>query len=177
MKYSDQILVQMIKADNTYAFRALYEKYQGQLYSFLLKYINSSKAEEIVQQVFVNIWVNRVNLKYELSIKSYIFTSAKNILISEMRKCAVEMQYLDIQTYKQHQTVEDPYQSIYRDELKEIINDLINKLPEKRQQIFRLSREKGLSYKEIAETLSISVNTVDTQIKRAIKFLKENLKK
>lgn len=167
----------MIKAGNTYAFKLLYEKYEGQLYSFLLKYINSSEAEEIVQQVFVNLWVNRVNLKDELSIKSYLFTSGKNMLISELRKCSVEMQYIDIQTYRQQQTTEDPYQSIYRDELKEIINDLINTLPEKRQQIFRLSREKGLSYKEIAETLGISVNTVDTQIKRAIKFLKENLKK
>jgi RNA polymerase sigma-70 factor (ECF subfamily) len=167
----------MIKAGNTYAFKVLYERYQGQLYSFLFNYINSSKAKDIVQQVFVNIWLNRVNLKDELSIKSYIFTTGKNILISEMRKYTVEMQYIDLQTYKQLQATEDPYQSIYRDELKEIINDLINKLPEKRQQIFRLSREKGLSYKEIAETLNVSVNTVDTQIKRAIKFLKENLKK
>ena len=72
--------------------------------------------------------------------------------------------------------IEDGYSIIYEEEMRNILNDLIDELPEQCRNIFILSREKGLKYKEIANQLNISPKTVETQIYRALKFIKRRLK-
>ncbi len=174
--YSDQELVKEIKAGNMLAFDALYKKYCISLYKFVFSIIKSSdEAENIIQEVFLNLWLNRNNILKEESVKYYIFTIAYNSTISIIRKKIKESQFIeDLKNIQIHTQVSVESEIEYN-ELNEKLNEIINELPERQKEVFLLHKSEGLKYSEIAEKLNISVNTVENHMSRALKTIREKL--
>jgi RNA polymerase sigma-70 factor (ECF subfamily) len=173
---NETLLVHNLSKGNLLAFNTLYKEYSGRLYRFALGYLKSEdEAEELVQEVFTRIWEKRVDLKEELSFKSFLFTIAFNIIRKHFRTKAYLSEYfkteigadLDMQTS----------QKISYDSLHQYITELVNKLPVRRKEIFIKSRFDGLSIREISEKLKISHKTVENQLTDALKFIRTNLNK
>ncbi len=169
-------LFDRIKKGDEKAFETFFHKYYGQLCLYATKIINNnSAAEEIVQDFFVKIWEKREHTNIETSIKNYLFRSIKNLCINYIQHNKTKIQYAQkvISEIENNFADENSFPEI---ELSQKIEESINSLPEKRKEIFRLSRQEGLKYKEIAEKLNISIKTVETQMSLAIKTLRDILK-
>jgi len=174
----DKEYVESLKRDDFVAFDALFHKYSANLYAFALSITRDSfAAEEIAQLVFLNVWEKRGQIKEHLSFKSFLFSIAYHETISWLRKEKSEKMKIGefvrisgFQTNETEQTVE------FRN-IEGLANQLIQEMPEKRKEIFRLSREQGFSNKEIAEKLGISIKTVENQMTSALKYLREKLGK
>ena len=131
-------------------------------------------AENIVQDVFVMVWTNKGSLDYTKSIKTYLFTAVKNNSFKYLRHLNVERAHSDI-TLDANVEI-DPANKIEKSETADQIQREINNLPEKCREIFSMSKFDKLKYSEIADILDISIKTVETQMGRALKKLRENLK-
>lgn len=171
-------LIRSFKNGDAKAFEKLFQLHHKKLYGFLYKLLNSKHdAEEIVQDTFVKIWERRKDFVEGNSFESFLFKIAKNSFLNLNRKKVnrrvVESNILLKQPTYSNQTEE----YVLFEETREILDAIINDLPPKRQEIFILRRIEGLSRKEIAEKLDISVITVDSQLLKANKFIKEELKK
>ena len=171
----ESLLVRNLSKGNILAFNTLYKAYSGRLYRFANGYLKSeAEAEELVQEVFTIIWEKRATLKEELSLKSFLFTIAFNIIRKHFRKRLSLLNYLksglnsdlDMQTS----------QKITHDSLFQFISRLVNLLPQKRKEIFIKSRFEGLTIKEISEDLNISHKTVENQLTDALKFIRTNIR-
>jgi RNA polymerase sigma-70 factor (ECF subfamily) len=171
---AEKLLVREIKKGDHESFRQIYYKYCEKVYLFAVRYINNYReAEEIVQEVFSRIWEHRKNLDENRSFNGYILTITKNIIFNENRKKVnfdIYAQY--IINYIQGNTNQTENQVIYEN-VKNLINNEVEKFPPKRRQIYNLSRHEGLSYIEIAKKLSISEKTVETHLRLALGRLKK----
>src|SRR5690606_17019450 len=161
------------------AFYQLYERYSRRLYGFVLRYIKlESEAEEIVQEVFVIIWESRNKIDVYSSFESYLFTIAYNATISQFRKKASEKKYLEhLRSIQQVENAPDLIDEIQFNELNERVHSLLNEITPRQREIFRLSREQGLTHDEIAQKLGISTTTVKKHISNTLSFLKIHLDK
>lgn len=167
-----ELIIRLIEGDAD-AFEKIYYLYVEKVYYFAIRYLkNESDTEEIVQEVFTRIWENRQNLDPDLSFSGYILTTTKNTIFNNNRKkinhqayCKHIISYLQ----KHMHNVED--EVIYND-LMTLLSKTIESLPPKRQQIFKLSRMQGKSYKEISSELSISEKTIETHIRLALRDIK-----
>ena len=176
MPEKEKILVSLMKAGNSFAFEKLYFGYSKKLYNFALNILNSKEdAEGIVQNVFTKIWETRSEINTELSFAGYIFRIAKNMMLNQLKKKINEKTYINYLLSKPEVTSQPVEQVIYFMELNFEIERIISELPEKRRKIFRLSRNEGLTYKEIAEEMNISVNTVNTQISKSLEHIRDQL--
>lgn len=166
----------LIQQDDKVAFYQLYESYSKRLYGFVLRFLKQEDdAEEIVQEVFVKIWESRKKIDAYSSFESYIFTIAYNATISLLRKRITESKYLEHLKSVQFEDTPDIIGEIQYKELNEKIHSLLDELTPRQKEIFLLSREAGLSHKEIAEKLDISVLTVKKHITNTLAFLKSRL--
>jgi RNA polymerase sigma-70 factor (ECF subfamily) len=173
---SDNELFLELKKDNEIAFEQLFNKYYASLCLFTFQFLHDREmAEEIVQEVFVKIWAKRKTLQIETSVKRYLLSSVRNQSLNLIQHEKVEKRYArQAQLGTMGEQNLDPY--FLEVGLRRKIEQSISLLPEKRREIFRLSREEGLKYQEIANRLNISVKTVETHMGLALKQLKEMLK-
>lgn len=132
-------------------------------------------AEETVQDMFVRIWEKRSTLNIETSVQHYFFRSIRNQCLNQIQHQKIRKQYASMVLESSYQEI-DPEQHYIEVDLIKRIEKSIDSLPAKRQEIFRLSREQGLKYKEIAEELNISIKTVEAQMGLALKHLRDDLK-
>ncbi|MEO9851317.1 MAG: RNA polymerase sigma-70 factor [Reichenbachiella sp.] len=171
----DELILRLSNHDRG-AFEQIFRTYYADLCKFCMKYVRDEQvAEEVVQEVFINIWERRSNLTITTSIKSYLFTAIRNRSFN----------YLKLQLPKEQKKVDlegigfleadNREQEMIMDELRHHVHAAIEALPNKCQIIFNLSRNAGMTYKEIADELDISVKTVENQIGLALKKLRENL--
>lgn len=174
-QYHDDDLVRMIREeDSSAAFEALYNRYwQKLLIQAKLKTGSEEDAEEIVQHVFMNIWKTRKNLHIQHSFYTYIASCVKYEIMATLVKQKKQQRALSgffntTGESRDNYTAEwVDYESTRRE-----LEATIQNLPEKCQLVFRLSREKGFSEKQIAEKLSISKKTVEAHMTRALKILR-----
>ncbi len=139
----------------------------------LLSYANH-EAEDIVSDIFCNLWVNRESLEIRDSIASYLYRAVKNRIINHHKKNKWSMIDIDEAAHEvvgqKHQL---PDHLMSYKQFNERIIYLVNQLPEKTRVVFMMSREEGLTYEQIAEMMDVSINTIKTHMFRAIRFLKE----
>ncbi len=177
MTYSNTELVKLLKKGDMSAFDVIYKKYSRRLYGFVFRYVKQeSDTEEIVQEVFIKIWQSRDKINVYSSFESFLFTIAHNATINLLKKRATEQKYLE--HVKSLQQIEETYEiadEIHYKELKQKFQDLLNELSPRQKEIFLMSREEGLSHKEIAEKLGISSNTVKNHLVTTLAFLKKRL--
>lgn len=174
--YSDEELMQEIKADNMIGFDTLYKRYSKRLLKFSFSILKSrEESENILQDVFLNLWENRHKVENDSSVKYYIFTIAYNSSISLIRKKVRETQFIDFLKMRQDITQEPLSVEIEFNELKNKIDQIIDHLPQRQKEVYLLHRNEGLKYHEIAEKLKISVNTIENHMSRALKTIRKEL--
>lgn len=175
MKNECQLITKLREGDKR-AFKELYLNYADKLFYFSLKYTqNKDDANEIVQTIFLKVWENRSNINPELSFNAYLIQIGKNIIYRQYQKRELERKY---QLYsKEHQvaTTHNTEEYIIFSELEQKTRDYIGSMPEKRKQVFMLSRVEGLSHEQIAEKLGISVGTVKQHMNKALKTLNNKM--
>jgi len=175
---ADKEYVECLKKDDIPAFDALFRKYSVSLYAFALSITRDSfAAEEITQLVFLKVWEKRARINEYLSFKSFLFSVAYHETISWLRKENSEKRRIGEYAQFSGSLTNETEQAVEFHNMALVTEHLIDEMPEKRREIFRLSREQGLSNKEIAEKLNISVKTVENQMTSALKYLREKLGK
>ncbi|MBS1933820.1 MAG: sigma-70 family RNA polymerase sigma factor [Bacteroidetes bacterium] len=167
-------LIKNIQQGNQQSFQDFYNEYHSKLYLYIYKYTQSEwLAEETVQMSFLKIWENRKNLSLEHDLSAQLFRTGKSIVIDLLRKNEVrktlplhsaELQATDVN----HSFIEA------KNELS-LAMSAIETMPPVQQKVFKYSRFKELSHKEISSELSISPKTIETHITRAIKHIKKSL--
>ena len=172
--YDEKELLLLLLNGNEQAFEKIYQLYSTRLYGNLLKLVKSeAEAQEILQDVFLKIWENRQSIDIEKSFRSYLFKIAENKVVDFFRKAARdkkrESRLILLATYK-YLPVEDLLQS---DERSVILQKAIDSLPPQRQQVFRLCKLEGKSYKQVSELLNISVSTISDHIVKATKSIRD----
>ena len=169
----------LLKNDSRKSFEQLYHRYSGKLYNFVMKVSKGDSyiAEEMVQRTFIKVWETKEYINSDKSFISYLCTIAKNMLLNEYEHQSVQFiyhEYIKMNTIDEDSNTE---KQVDKNLLEEYIEKLTKKLPPKRQEIFILSRKDGLSNKEIAERLNISESTIETQLSKALAFMKTQIQK
>ena len=180
MSTSDNtLLIKQMKAGNMKAFDTIYHQYCNRLFGFVMKLIKEKNdAEEIVQEVFTRLWASRQQIDEYASFDSYLFTITYNTSMSLLRKRLSEKKYMEHLGNIQDEVSEaNAIEEIQYSELNQKYKDILNQLTPRQKEIFLLSREEGLTHKEIAAKLGISKNTVEIHISNALNFIKNNLDK
>lgn len=160
------------------AFKKIFLAYYERLYGFAYSFVKRSDvAEDIVQTVFLKIWEQKESWDPPGLLKHYLFTAVRNEALNILKHLKIVSE-----TEEEVSMIYDEIKSSYYSEqdqevekLRKEIQKAIDKLPERCQQIYILSRRSGLTYAEIAEILEISVNTVGTQMGRALSSLRSDL--
>jgi len=170
------IFTRMIEGDME-AFRFFFEKYYSHLCNLVYVYLHDPlMAEEIVQDIFVYFWEKKEKIHIESSVKSYLLHASKNKSLNYIRngkaRLAIHHKLADLNEV----STEMPDHILDGNQLMEIINKAIDSLPERCREVYILGKEKSLSYKEISEELGISVKTVEVQMGKALKRLREQLR-
>lgn len=172
--YSDEELLDLLKSDDNNAFRELYERYWKKLLVRANILLDSNEdAEELVHDIFVKLWKKRNTIALRHTFHTYVAAMLQYACFEVLanRKRNVSVKNIEMTGFADTSTQE----YLDFDSLRNQLEDAVKQLPDKCQLIFRLSREEGLSDKAIAEKLHISVNTVRTQIARALRKLKASL--
>lgn len=154
----------------------IFAMYHNRIFRFSLSYLkNDNDAYDIVQDVFIKIWENRLYLDPNTNFDAFIFTITKNAVLSLFRKRLSERKYLDYLAEADHENSHDTEKQTDFVFLQQKYEELIENLPQKRKEIFLLSRKSGLSNKEIALKQGISEKTVEDHITKALAYLKKQL--
>lgn len=158
-------------------FEQIFRTHFSSLCHFARKYIRDTDVcKEIVHNVFVNIWEKRTSIDLQKNIKSYLFSAVysrcMNYIRDQKKFDGNAQEHIEVMEKADDQDIE---QKMAETELEGRINLAIQSLPEKCREVFQLNRIEGLKYKEIAEKLGISIKTVENQVSKALKVLRENL--
>jgi RNA polymerase sigma-70 factor (ECF subfamily) len=177
-------LIQKIKTNNQPAFEVVFLRYYAALCQYAYTILGSKDAgEEVVQDIFVKLWEHREKLDISGSIKSYLYRTVHNQCINQIQSWKVRNEYskkLTKEAGPEYFTItpfadEYPIANLIARELEDKITESINALPEQCREVFLLIRVHNNSYQEVANKLNISLNTVKTQMHRAIVKLREML--
>ena len=171
----DKLDWRKIKSGDKQEFRLLFDEYYSSLCLYANSVVNDLElSQDIVSDCFVKIWEKKATIHIKSSLKHYLLLTVRNAIYSylrspESRKADIEM----ILEKLENSPIEE--YDLDRDETIVHIYKLIEKLPEQRRLILEMATFQGKSYKEIAELLGISVNTVNKQMSRAYRFLRDNM--
>ncbi|TGV00562.1 RNA polymerase sigma-70 factor [Flavivirga rizhaonensis] len=174
-KLKDDLLIERLKNDDKKVLTELYNTYWKPLFlsSYnLLK--NKELCEEIIQDVFIDLWNKREKIQIQISLNSYLYACTRYKVFAQFRKnkiIRIEL-YEDLKNRFQYST---PETKIMHKELVAQINAVVETLPRKCQNVYKLSRHQQLSHKEIAEQLNISTKTVENHISFALRALRNSL--
>jgi RNA polymerase sigma-70 factor (ECF subfamily) len=171
----DQELWQKIMIGDREAFASLFNTYYQQLYQFAGRFVKDAQAaENIVQDLFVTLWIKRTKLNIKSTLKSYLYAAIKNRSLSYRKKNLnhISEEYVAEDKRDGDASPEDKY---IQEEINAAVHQAIANLPEKCRLIYQMKRYDNLRYTEIADILNISVNTVKTQLQRALKSLDKQI--
>lgn len=172
---SSNDIKQLIAGDES-AFRLVYEHYSQQVYWLAFRFLkDKEQSEEIVQEAFLRLWLNKELLDEQGNMWLYLYVIAKRLSLNALRdihRSAALFEKLLYNIKEAHNNLEE---EILIAEMERFTEEAVLKLPKQQQLIFNLSRTEGLSHKEIAEKLQISPNTVKNHMVAALKTLKAGL--
>jgi RNA polymerase sigma-70 factor (ECF subfamily) len=176
--HTEKELVKKLKEGDSFAFEVLFYKYRNKVKGFAVKIVPAQiDPEEIVQEVFVKLWLKKEAVDPGKDFQSYLFSIAKHLVLDHLKSAVNRKLYFVGEHFQQDLLIEEGQENALQEDAEEKLQRLIDEIPERRREIFRLSRFEGLSYKQIAERLNISENTVDSQIRNALAFLRKEFRK
>lgn len=174
--YSDEALLELLRQEELAAFEEIYSRYWKRLYSMCYKRVQSREiSEELVQDIFTSLWMSRGTASIE-NLSAYLFTAIKYKVINYFEKELSRRTYSKAQLISKVREDNSTEEAVLLDDLKLALEREIEKLPAKRQMIYKLYRQENLSMKQVASQLGISEKTVENQFGKALKMLKVNLK-
>ncbi len=185
-KKIEETLFKLVKRGDESAFEMLFKLYYSDLCNYALTIVKIPEiAEEVVQEMFINIWQKRNSIDIEVSWKAYVYRAVHNRCLNHLKRSKVLKnpdQEIREEVIYHHQIAiqnldPDILDRLISEELAKTIRNELEQLPEQCRKIFLLSREELLTYPEIAEKLNLSINTVKTQMKRALNKLHEAIDK
>lgn len=175
--FNDQQLILLIAGGNQAAMSVLYERYYEMLCRAAFKRLqNESVVEELVQDVFINIWKKAAELDPEGSIKSYLFATLRNKVLYEIRASIAIAKHAVSLTQQDTAYMPDSFELLHTKHLEQKFHSVVNDLPPQCREAFKLSRLENLPYKSIAERMNISVNTVEKHIGKALGVLRKSFR-
>ena len=162
-----------IEQSNQKAFEDLYRMFFPRLYNFAMLYVHKKEAaEEIVNDIMVKIWEKRITVCIIENLETYLFTAVRNHSLNYLQKYSHYHIAVEPETgLAEVISINDPEKELEWKEISFKLNMAVEQLPEQCRTVFRLIKEEGFKYKQVAEILSISPRTVETQLFRAIKKL------
>ncbi len=167
-------LMRRLAAGDQQAFTVLYEQYRGVSYSFVLSLVkDSSISKDIVHDVFVKLWLKRESLAKVLSFNRYLYQMLKNAVYDHFSAMQVSRHYIDELTNFKDDYSDITQSAISMNELQMLIFEAVSRMPEKRREVFRMSRYQNVENKEIARRLNIDVRTVENHITNALSDIRE----
>ena len=169
--------VKALNRSERWGFRVIFDSFHAKVYNTAKKMgISHEDAEEIVQDLFLFLWERRTSIDHKLSINAYLLTITKRMVIKRMKRDLLKKNYFN-QKLKEDRNYDNGTEDyLIFSETERNLKDSIHNLPDHRRQIFMLSRESGLTNDEISEKLNISKRTVENQLYRATKSIKDDLK-
>jgi RNA polymerase sigma-70 factor (ECF subfamily) len=175
-KFTDEQLVALLKTGNQQAFTEIYDRYAANLAGFAgSKLYNLDDAKDILHDLFVKLWENRGQIHINSNLQSYLFAMVRHRIVDKIRKNITREEYAFM---LQSLTTANQYnidKQVEAKELRQTIENSMLQLPARVKEIFKLSREEGLSNREIAEKLNLSEQTIKNQISAALKHLRKSL--
>ncbi|MGH7695542.1 MAG: RNA polymerase sigma factor [Gemmatimonadaceae bacterium] len=175
---NDAELARRMRLGDERALETIFRAYYPGLVGFVRRYVKTTEiAEELVQDLFLKLWSRRGSLGEIDSVKTYLFRAARNTALNHLRRRKLEHEWLEKEgtTITEEQTQEGD-ETVTESELASAVRAAVDRLPPRCREVFMLSRDGGLTYGEIAKSLGISIKTVETQMGRALKALREHLK-
>ncbi|WP_165798472.1 RNA polymerase sigma factor [Chitinophaga costaii] len=171
-EYSDSQLLVLVQQGDKDAFTLLYNRYWDKLLVYVMRAVQvQSDAEDIVQELFISLWKRRESLDIRSALSTYLFNSARYGAIRYIEKNITRSNYLEFLS-KTTPAAPAADQALALKEVSAQMEEVVAGMPERMQQVFRLSREQHLSHREIAAQLGISEETVKKQIYRALQLLR-----
>lgn len=174
LKSEDIELMDRMRSGDDIALRLIYDKYWNHLYNSAFNLLKDQQAcEDIIQEVFINLWNKREFIEIKVSLKAYLFASTRYEVYRQVRLGNVRVDIFD----HVHERLITPseYGNIEHKELLSQINSIVDKLSTKCKEVYKLSREEQLSHKEIASQLDISTKTVENHLTKALRQLRISL--
>lgn len=173
---SEKYIIKGIQKGDPQAFKMLMKKYFSELADFAYHYVKSSQtAKDVVQDVFANIWERKDSWHPNQSIKMYLYQSVKNEALKKIRDQKTEKKYIKAYSTERKSWRVFPRELENADQFKKDVQRAIQELPDRARMAYKLHRRDGLTYKEIAKVMEISHKTVESQISRALKILRNKL--
>lgn len=172
-----EILARIAQGDQR-AFELIYQKYHARIYHFALGYLkNEMDAEEVVQEIFLKLWMRDSRSLPISSLPAYLQTLVRNHSLNALRRKA-RMNATDLEaSVDWTEAHEETEQQILLNDTRKVLNQAIELLPPQQKRIYQLCHVEGVKYEEAAKQLSISPGTVHSHVKAALKFLRGHLRK
>jgi RNA polymerase sigma-70 factor (family 1) len=175
--YTDTELVSHIRNGDIKSFEWVFNLYADKLVRYATTILkNTYEAEDIVQQLFVQLWAKRDGLNVTSSFKSYLYRAVHNSCLNKIKQHNVKESYAQYYTHVADGTSGPASQEVEKKEVHSAIERAISDLPEQCRIIFEMSRVEQLKYQEIADKLELSVKTVENQMGKALKHMRSRLK-
>jgi RNA polymerase sigma-70 factor, Bacteroides expansion family 1 len=175
--YTDGELIRFLQKGDAAAFTEIYHRYWKKLLSVACNKLPSvEEAQELVQDVFLDLWNRKKNVEIRTELKAYLATAVKYRVINMLAKHARTRQYLKEKNLAAENTSHNHTEEwLSFEELKDKLASLVAALPEKCRLVYRLSRDEGYTHKEIAQLLRLSEKSVESNLARALKKLRTGL--
>jgi len=172
----DQQLVKSLRKGDVFAYNELFHKYSQKVFNFSIKHLeNEEDVKDLVQEIFMKIWDKRNEINEKKSFNGFLFTITLNSIRDYFRKKVKNRKLIDKWLEETEPYSDSTVLSIDYRSLEKVVGTLVEKLPHKRQMVFRLSRNEGLSNDEIAEQMNIQKKTVENHLNLALNYLREKL--
>lgn len=176
MEVQDDIIRGRLLQKDEAAFEQVFTTHFKNLHAYACTLLqNEAEAEETVQQVFFKLWERMDRLHIEGSLAAYLYRAVYNESINHLRHRKVRQEHRLHVAYSSRQDQEQPGNQLRNKELEERLHKALNTLPEQCRTIFQMSRFENLKYREIATRLEISVKTVENQMGKALRLLRNEL--
>lgn len=174
----DKQLIERIRKGNSAAFEELFNRYWEPLFAAAMHRLQSRDlSQDVIQELFVDLWVKRTSLQIQSNVEGYLYTSLKHRIINKIKSEAVRDKYekMVLEFYEINELATG--RQFSEKALLEEIKKQTEKLPDRRREIFEMSRFDQLSHKEISDKLNISPKTVENHINNALKTIRPRLEK
>lgn len=176
-RLSDQELVALLKKGNQDAFTEIYDRYWRIMYGHVYKMLlDEEESKDVIQELFSALWINSDRIPDQLNLSGYLYVMAKNKVLNLIRKNKFQTAYLNSLSGFITEASTATMDQLNERDLAAAIEREIQGLPPRMKEVFELSRKENLSYKEIAERLGTSEETVKKQVHNSIRSIKHHLK-